>query len=144
MSPISPHRPKRDRAETVYLHLAQGRYPADLIVRKMVKSPDSAVHPGDVVVKARISVPGDFFANIMPTLDIQIESPAPEEAPQAEARPVKPWPATSTPLPFHIGHKPVQHRDGKEPWCDECGRTAANTLPMSKLPPELDIAADDE
>lgn len=30
-------------------------------------------------------------------------------------------------------HKPVQHRDGKPPWCKECGLTAAGTVPMSKI-----------
>ena len=134
MSHASPQRPKRYRAETVYLHIAKGHRPADLLVRKMVKSASSPALPGDVVVKARITVPGDFFDNLMPTLDIQIESPAPEEAPQAEVPNLGLFPE----LP-HVGHKPVRHRDGKEPWCDECGRTAANTLPMSRL----DTAADD-
>src|SRR5690625_733787 len=26
-------------------------------------------------------------------------------------------------------HKPVQHRDGKPPWCNRCGLTAAGTTP---------------
>ena len=139
MSPISPHRPKRERSQTVYLHIAKGQYPADLLVRKMVKSDVAAVHPGDVVVKARISVPRDFFDTHMPTLDIHIDSPTPQEAPQAEILHLGLFPGR-----VHEGHNPVQHRDGKEPWCNECGRTAANTLPMSKFPAELDTAADDE
>lgn len=28
-------------------------------------------------------------------------------------------------------HKPVQHRDGKEPWCPECGRTLNLERPQS-------------
>lgn len=30
-------------------------------------------------------------------------------------------------------HKPVQHRDGKPPWCKECGLTAAGVEPKSRL-----------
>lgn len=30
-------------------------------------------------------------------------------------------------------HKPVQHRDGKEPWCKECGLTARGFEPHSRL-----------
>ena len=29
-------------------------------------------------------------------------------------------------------HKPVQHRDGKPPWCDGCGLTASGEEPVSK------------
>lgn len=29
---------------------------------------------------------------------------------------------THSPVPWeHPGHRPVQHRDGQPPWCDECG-----------------------
>ena len=31
------------------------------------------------------------------------------------------------------GHIPVQHRDGKEPWCNECGRTADFREPQSRF-----------
>ena len=30
-------------------------------------------------------------------------------------------------------HVPVQHRDGREPWCNECGLTAHLTEPVSRL-----------
>lgn len=30
-------------------------------------------------------------------------------------------------------HKPVQHRDGKEPWCKACGTNAAGTFPSSRF-----------
>lgn len=30
-------------------------------------------------------------------------------------------------------HKPVQHRDGKPPWCKRCGLTASFTEPVSPL-----------
>lgn len=33
-------------------------------------------------------------------------------------------------------HKPVQHRDGKPPWCRACGKTAANTVPNSRFSKE--------
>lgn len=31
-------------------------------------------------------------------------------------------------------HKPIQHRDGKPPWCRECGLTANGTVPKSRIP----------
>lgn len=30
-------------------------------------------------------------------------------------------------------HKPVQHRDGKPPWCRTCGLTADGTRPVSGI-----------
>lgn len=30
-------------------------------------------------------------------------------------------------------HAPVQHRDGKPPWCNECGLTADFTEPVSRF-----------
>lgn len=30
------------------------------------------------------------------------------------------------------GHAPIQHRDGKEPWCRSCGLTASFTIPKQK------------
>ena len=30
-------------------------------------------------------------------------------------------------------HKPVQHRDGKEPWCRECGLTKDYRIPKGRL-----------
>lgn len=58
------------REQTVYLHLRPGVYLRELTVAKMAKSLDAVVEPGDVVVKARISVPGDFFKRVMPTVDV--------------------------------------------------------------------------
>ena len=33
-------------------------------------------------------------------------------------------------------HKPVQHRDGKPPWCNRCGLTVGFTTPVSRLDPK--------
>ena len=33
-------------------------------------------------------------------------------------------------------HRPVQHRDGKPPWCKTCGLTARGTRPIGRLDPE--------
>lgn len=33
-------------------------------------------------------------------------------------------------------HKPVQHRDGKPPWCNKCGLTAHGKVPVSRFEPE--------
>lgn len=30
-------------------------------------------------------------------------------------------------------HKPVQHRDGKPPWCNKCGLTAHGKVPVSRF-----------
>lgn len=32
---------------------------------------------------------------------------------------------------WHEGHKAVQHRDGKEPWCNHCKLTEDGRVPMS-------------
>lgn len=34
---------------------------------------------------------------------------------------------------FCINHNPIQHRDGKPPWCRECGLTAAGDNPASRI-----------
>jgi len=34
----------------------------------------------------------------------------------------------------HPGHRPVQHRDGRPPWCRECGLDATGRTPASRLP----------
>lgn len=35
-------------------------------------------------------------------------------------------------------HAPVQHRDGKSPWCKTCGLDASGQVPVSRLPrPEV-------
>ncbi|MGO3887003.1 MAG: hypothetical protein ACTJHU_11970 [Mycetocola sp.] len=41
-------------------------------------------------------------------------------------------PDEGTRVPGH-DHKPVQHRDGKPPWCNVCGLTAGGTIPATKL-----------
>lgn len=33
--------------------------------------------------------------------------------------------------PVCWSHKPVQHRDGKPPWCPACGRTKDRSIPVS-------------
>jgi hypothetical protein len=33
----------------------------------------------------------------------------------------------------HHDHQPVQHRDGKPPWCNECGLTAQGEVPVSRI-----------
>lgn len=38
--------------------------------------------------------------------------------------PVEPW--------EHVGHNPVQHRDGKPPWCNACGWTSPVPAVMAK------------
>lgn len=30
-------------------------------------------------------------------------------------------------------HKPMQHRDGKPPWCRTCGRDATGRVPVSVI-----------
>lgn len=39
-------------------------------------------------------------------------------------------------------HKPVQHRDGKPPWCKECGLTANNTIPKSRFDKKTQSTSD--
>ncbi len=61
---------KTDRSQVVYLHLKPGYYPSDLTVSKVAKSLDAVVEPGTVIVKAKITVPGDFFDEALPFVDI--------------------------------------------------------------------------
>lgn len=65
--------------DTVYLHLT----PKDLYnsgtlrsmnVRKAAKSADAHIEPGDVVVKLVVSVRKDFFADSMPTAEIELDA----------------------------------------------------------------------
>lgn len=35
-------------------------------------------------------------------------------------------------------HKPVQHRDGKPPWCNKCGLTAHYTAPKSRFEKKIE------
>lgn len=64
---------KPNRSETVYLHLKPGRYPQDLIIDKMARSKGAAVTPGVVIVKAKIVVPGNFFDEAMPFVEIEFQ-----------------------------------------------------------------------
>lgn len=41
------------------------------------------------------------------------------------------WTTTTNPTAHE--HRPVQHRDGKPPWCPECGLTAEGTEPVSRF-----------
>lgn len=36
-------------------------------------------------------------------------------------------------IPADHEHKPVQHRDGKPPWCKGCGLTAEGRVPVSRI-----------
>jgi len=68
---------KTDRSETIYLHLQPGYYPSELTVVKMAKSLSVKVEPGIVIVKAKITVPGDFFDEALPFAEIEFQ---PEDA----------------------------------------------------------------
>jgi len=46
-------------------------------------------------------------------------------------------------LNYH-NHKPVQHRDGKPRWCDECGLTGDGLVPKTKKELAAEKAAHDE
>lgn len=65
---------QRRRKETIYLHLKPGYYQGDLIVTKMTKSLTAVVEPGTVIVKANVSVAGDFFETNIPTTEIEFTS----------------------------------------------------------------------
>jgi len=41
-----------------------------------------------------------------------------------------------------VSHKPVQHRDGKPPWCRKCGRTVLFEVPTSRLDSAIDSNGD--
>ena len=71
---------KEPRSETVYLHLKPGNYRNELTVAKMAKSKSAQVEPGTVIVKAKITVPGDFFDEAMPYVEIEFK-PGDEIAP---------------------------------------------------------------
>lgn len=64
---------KRERSQVVYLHLKPGRYPMDLVIDKVAKSRDAQVEPGVVIVKAKITVPGNFFDEALPYVDIEFK-----------------------------------------------------------------------
>lgn len=54
----------------------------------------------------------------------------------ADERSRQPW--------RHDGHKPVQHRDGKAPWCDECGWSSpAGPFPAALLGEPRSTVADE-
>lgn len=61
---------KPARSQVVYLHLKPGQYSADLTVAKVAKSRDALVEPGVVIVKAKITVPGNFFDEALPYVEI--------------------------------------------------------------------------
>lgn len=64
---------KSPRSQTVYLHLKPGRYNNELTIEKIAKSKDAQVEPGVVVVKAKITVPGNFFDEAMPFVEIEFQ-----------------------------------------------------------------------
>lgn len=64
--------------ETIYLHLKPTVNPWNnvlegVVVRKMAKSLDAAVEPGDYIVKLHVEVPPEFFIDSMPSARIEIE-----------------------------------------------------------------------
>lgn len=40
---------------------------------------------------------------------------------------------TVSPAPDAHDHQPVQHRDGKPPWCAACGLTTDGSVPLSSF-----------
>ncbi|WP_156759534.1 hypothetical protein [Microbacterium karelineae] len=64
---------KPPRSQTVYLHLRPGAYLTDLTIAKMAKSKDALVEPGTVIVKAKITVPGNFFDEATPYVEIEFQ-----------------------------------------------------------------------
>lgn len=72
------------REQNVFLHLRPGYYSRDLIVSKLAKSEDAQVEPGDVVVKAKISVPDGFFTTARPYVEVMIEPGSELRAPEIE------------------------------------------------------------
>ncbi|MFJ4173370.1 hypothetical protein [Microbacterium sp. NPDC089696] len=65
--------PKPARSQVVYLHLKPGQYSTDLTVAKVAKSRDAQVEPCVVIVKAKITVPGDFFDEALPYVEITFQ-----------------------------------------------------------------------
>lgn len=76
-----PMPPKPPRSQTVLLHLRPGDYPSDLTVVKIAKSENAVVTPGDVIVKAKITVPGNFFDVARPYVEIEFPPEAALEPP---------------------------------------------------------------
>lgn len=70
------------RSQVVFLHLKKGAYANDLVVTKVAKTRDAQVDPGVVIVKANISVPGNFFEEALPYVEINFE--AGDEVPPAD------------------------------------------------------------
>lgn len=74
VGPITP----KVLTETVYLHLKpttpQWNNTIDGVsVRKIAKSVDASVEPGDYIVRLEVSVPSTFFAEAMPSARIEVE-----------------------------------------------------------------------
>ncbi|WQY99798.1 hypothetical protein [Microbacterium phage MO526] len=55
-----------------------------------------------------------------------------EKIAEAREEPVTGEPDGADPLPEH-DHRPVQHRDGREPWCRVCGLNADGNAPASRF-----------
>lgn len=64
---------KPSRSQVVYLHLKPGAYPHDLNIVKVAKSRDAQVEPGVVIVKAKITVPGAFFDEALPYVEVEFK-----------------------------------------------------------------------
>lgn len=65
-------------------------------------------------------LPYDRFIEIFPALEKLVAGSSPRPVIQSA-------PAASAPDESHE-HLPVQHRDGKPPWCNVCRRTADGRL----------------
>lgn len=104
---------------------------------------DAVVHANgqrNVVGKARLTT--DDEGNMEIDLDIDMKHPLsktfvnnldplsvhPRDADISVVHPDDP-----AHLPKHA-HNPVQHRDGKPPWCNFCGLTVGYLKPQSRIP----------
>lgn len=64
---------KSPRTEVVYMHLKPGKFNNELSVQKIAKSKHAHVEPGVVIVKAKITVPGNFFDEALPFVEIEFQ-----------------------------------------------------------------------
>ena len=71
--------------------------------------------------------------NIIAKVDAIIADTTPVKAERPEAQEPETPDTTVVEEPTGHDHKPVQHRDGKERWCNTCGLTADGSEPTSRL-----------
>ncbi|QIK83091.1 hypothetical protein [Sanguibacter sp. HDW7] len=80
--------------------------------------PDSPSYPGHSQV-VTTAYDGRYIVDMTPTevLEAMYQAYVDAEPPVGEPTPpTEPW--------EHDGHNPVQHRDGRPPWCAVCGWTS--------------------